>query len=89
MTFQHLRTSLPVPSPIKRGDVIPRAWLALPRSKAEAIVRNLPWYLPDRLECSRGHISIYRVTSSGCPACKQEGSSKQYRERHPATNIGE
>lgn len=67
-----VRTTIKVPSPLKKGDVIPRSWLALPRTKADAIARGLPWYFPDRLECKNGHISIRKVTSSNCPACARE-----------------
>lgn len=76
-----VRTSIKVPSPLKKGDVIPRSWLALPRTKAAAIARGLPWYFPDQLECPKGHISIRKVTSSACPACQREDCRRRAAQR--------
>lgn len=75
-----VRTSIKVPSPLAVSDVIPRSWLALPRSKAAAIARDLPWYFPGE-PCPKGHVSIRKVTSSACPACQREDSRRRAAER--------
>ena len=67
-----VRTTIKVPSALQKGDVIPRTWLALPRTKAAAIARDLPWYFTG-VPCPHGHVSIRKVTCSGCPACRREG----------------
>lgn len=75
-----VRTTIKVPDPIQRGDVIPRAWLALPRSKAAAIARDMPWYFTGE-ECPAGHVSIRKLTCSGCPACAKAASRAAYLRR--------
>lgn len=67
-----VRTTIKVPSALQKGDVIPRTWLALPRTKAAAIARDLPWYFTGE-PCPHVHVSIRKVTCSGCPACRREG----------------
>lgn len=84
-----VRTSIKVPSPIQKGDVIPRSWLALPRTKAEAISRALPWYFTGE-ECPLGHVSIRVVHRSQCPACaKASNRARSLGPRLPCTSVGE
>lgn len=84
-----VRTSIKVPDPIARGDVIPRSWLALPRTKAGAIARELPWYFTGE-ECPAGHVSIRVVHRSQCPACvKASNKARGLGPRLPVTTIGE
>lgn len=82
-----VRTTIKVPSPIEKGDVIPRSWLALPRTKAAAIARNLPWYFTGDA-CPAGHVSIRRVTSSACPACAREDGRRRYQIRKEVPDGG-
>lgn len=88
MTFQRLKTTIPVPSAVTNPAHIPATWLTLPKTKRSAERQGLPWYFWGGKPCANGHYSIRRIDRGECPQCERD-RMRERRERHPATNIGE
>lgn len=92
MTFQHIRSSIPLPAPVFDARDVPDVWLSLPKTPRSARAQGLPWYFCGQCRTC-GAFAVRRAYSPACPHCAREKAREKriltLGPRDPITTIGE